>query len=154
MYRTARNKVKLSMEEAAFRANIGTRTLAKYEAGETTPPADVALRLAEVYEDPDLIAGYCSRECAIGRVFRPNVETVNVAVGTLKLLSELKDVNEVMDCLVQIASDGHVSEAEMADFERILCELCDLQREIERMKLLATRFVPVENMTRREANVA
>lgn len=140
MYKEARNKARLSMEEAAFRANIGTRTLAKYEAGKTPPP-DVALKLAEVYEDPDLIASYCSRECPIGRIFRPEVKTVDIAVATLRLLSELKDVNETIDRLIQIARDGQISSAEISDFERILKELGELHQEIEWMKLLGLKAI-------------
>jgi len=153
MYRRAREKANLSREEAAFRANIGTRTLAKYEAGETTPPADVVLRLAEVYNDLDLISAYCSRECAIGRVFRPKVKTADIAVSTLRLLAELKDVNDTIDRLVQIVSDGHVSTAEMDDFRTILIELCDLHREIERMKMVASQYMPLASL-KREGQVA
>lgn len=54
MLRTARNATGLSREEAAHRLYVGSRTLADYELGKTIAPPDVVLRMADVYQEPEL----------------------------------------------------------------------------------------------------
>jgi DNA-binding XRE family transcriptional regulator len=67
MFIDARKKAGLSRDEAAFRIHIGSRTLLNYEHEMTIPPPDVALKMAEVYDDPSLTADYCSNIAQLGR---------------------------------------------------------------------------------------
>lgn len=67
MFREARNAVGLSREEAAQRLYIGTRTLSDYESGRTIAPPDVVLRMAELYQEPELTADYCAKVVQSGR---------------------------------------------------------------------------------------
>jgi len=66
MFKKARLQSGMSAEEAAFRLNVGIRTLYRYERGETIPPADVICLMARTYKKPELIYRYCREYCPIG----------------------------------------------------------------------------------------
>ena len=139
MYKQARKQARLSIEEAAFQLHIAPRTLCKYESGELRVPPETAIRMGQVYNMPELPLNHCAKHCAIGRIYHPVFELGNVATGTLQLMRELRDVNERMGALVNIAADGHISPEELPEFETILQELAELGEAIERMRLLAKK---------------
>lgn len=56
-----------SREGASEMLYISDRSLADYERGLITPPPDVVMRMAEVYEAPELLNHYCACECPAGR---------------------------------------------------------------------------------------
>ena len=66
MFREARLQTGMSAEEAAFKLCVGIRTLYRYEAGETVPPADVVCMMARTYRKPGLLYLYCRKYCPIG----------------------------------------------------------------------------------------
>ena len=141
MYRQARKEAGLTLEEAAWRLNVAPRTLGKYESGDSRVPPEMAQRMGQVYNKPELPLHHCANHCAIGRLYHPVFELGNVATGTLQLMSELQDVNERMGSLVSIAADGHISPEELPEFESILKELTELGEAIERMKLLGIKKI-------------
>ena len=102
MLRKARNAAGISREEAAHRIYIGTRTLADYELGKTIAPPDVVLRMAEVYQEPELTADYCKKICPIGQVVAHCVERSEFAVTVLRVLKEFAGVEQVKDRLIHI----------------------------------------------------
>ena len=139
MLRTARNKAKLTREEAAHRIYVGSRTLADYELGRTIAPPDVVMKMAEVYEEPTLPADYCAKVCPIGQVLAHCVERSEFAITVLRLLKEFSDVERLRDDLVHIASDGRVNPHEENDFKVIVRELVELERQIGELKFFALR---------------
>ena len=80
MLRAARNAASLSREEAAHRLYVGSRTLADYELARTIAPPEVVKRMAEVYQEPELTADYCSKICPIGQAIAHCVERSEFAV--------------------------------------------------------------------------
>ena len=139
MLRTARNKAKLTREEAAHRIYVGTRTLADYELGRTIAPPDVVMRMAEVYREPTLPADYCSKVCPIGQVLAHCVRRSEFAVTVMRVLKEFADVKGLLDDLIRIASDGRVNANEEAEFTAIMRELVELERQIGELKFFALR---------------
>ena len=139
MYRIARKEADLTLEEAAWQLNVAPRTLGKYESGELRVPPETAIRMGQVYNMPELPLNHCAKHCAIGQIYHPVFELGNVAIGTLQLMRELRDVNERMGALVNIAADGHISPEELPEFETILQELAELGEAIERMRLLGKK---------------
>lgn len=139
MYKQARKEAGFTLEDAAWRLNIAPRTLAKYEAGDLRVPPDTVCKMAELYCKPELPLLHCAQHCAIGRLYHPVIEPGNIATGTLALLKELKDVNERVHALINIAADGHISPEEAEEFEAILKELLELRDAIQRIKLLAIK---------------
>ena len=139
MLKAARNAARLSREEAAHRIYIGTRTLADYETGRTVAPPDVVMRMAEVYQEPELTADYCAKVCPIGQVLAHCVRRSEFAVTVMRVLKEFTDVKGLLDDLVRIASDGRVNPHEEAEFTAIMRELVELERQIGELKFFALR---------------
>lgn len=63
----------------------------------------------------------------------------NVATDTLQLLKELRDVNECIASLIEVAADGEIEPGEVPEFEAALKELTELAEAIQRLKLLEAR---------------
>jgi len=139
MLRTARNKAGITREEAAHRLYIGTRTLADYELGKTIVPPDVVMRMSEVYQEPGLTADYCSKICPIGQVLAHSLDRSEFAVTVLRVLKEFADVERLKDNLVSIASDGELHQHEVDEFETIMKEMVELERQISELKFFALR---------------
>jgi len=139
MLRKARNATGLSREEAAHRLYVGTRTLASYELGESVAPQDVAMRMAEVYEDPTLPADYCAKVCPIGQVLAHALDRSGFAVTVMRVLKEFADVEELRGDLIKIASDGKINPHEEAEFTAIMREMVELERWIGELKFFALR---------------
>ena len=142
MFKDARKVVGLSLQEAAFRCHIGSRTLVNYEAGITNTPPEVALQMAEVYGDPALTARYCAEYCPIGQVHAQTVEERDLAGAVLGLIKECNDVRTIRNRLIEITEDGIITEDEIPDFEWAMDELLDLERRITTLKLWAARHLP------------
>ncbi len=139
MLKTARNNAGLSREEAAHRIYVGTRTLADYELGKTVPPPDVVLRMAEVYQEPELTADYCKKTCPIGQILAHSLDRSEFAITVLRLLKEFADVERLRDDLVHIASDGKINAHEVEEFKAIMKEMIGLERQIGELKFFALR---------------
>lgn len=139
MLRTARNKAKLTREEAAHQIYIGTRTLADYELGKTVVPADVVMRMAEVYREPTLPADYCATVCPVGQVLAHCVERSEFAVTVMRVLKEFSDVEKLRDNLIKIASDGRINPHEESEFKSIMKEMVELEQWIGELKFFALR---------------
>lgn len=140
MYRTARKEAGLTLEEAAWRLNVAPRTLGKYESGELDVRPEMALKMGGIYGLPEMLPEHCSKSCPIGRVLQPVFRVGNVATDTLRLLKELRDVNECISGLVEIAADGEVEPNEMSEFESALRELGELAEAIQKLKLLGAKL--------------
>ncbi len=147
MFRCARNKAGLSREEAACRLYIGSRTLADYESGRTIAPPDVVMRMSEVYQEPTLPADYCSKVCPIGQVLAHRIERSEFAVTVLRVLKEFADVERMKDSLIQIAADGEISPHEVNEFEIIMKEMIELEKQICELKYFALKHgIEVEDI--------
>ena len=154
MFKDARKDAGLSIEAAAFKLHIGNRTLINYEGGHTLVPPDVALNMAEVYKKPVLTARYCAEYCPIGQKYAYPIEQKSLTGAVLGLIKEINDVKAVRDRLIELASDGVISEKEIPEFERILSELMDLEQRIETLKLLAASLVPIDQLIRKRKEKA
>lgn len=154
MYREARKAAGLSITEAAWRLHIGSRTLVNYENGHSIVPPEVALKMAEVYEQPVLTARYCSEHCPIGQTYAYPVESKSLSALVLGLIKEQNDVRQIRDKLIELAADGEITDEEMPEFQQILDELMDLEQKIEALKLWAAKFLPVAAMIRKRKEKA
>lgn len=142
MYKEARKRAGLSIEEAAFRLHIGTRTLIKYEAGETIPPPEVVLEMSRLYRVPWMTQHYCREHCAIGRAYSYEVLTgVNLdpASVMLKLVGEMAEAQAVLQRMLELVVNKNRREdftsSEWNEFTRLLGEFLDVEHNIECLKI-------------------
>lgn len=137
MFKSARKDSGMSIEAAAFRLHIGSRTLINYENGHSSIPPDVVLKMSEEYERPELCARYCSEVCPIGQKHAHKVEFRPLEGAVLGFVKEFKDVKSIKNRLIEIAEDGVICEKEIDEFQMILKEIDELSQKIEMLKLWA-----------------
>src|SRR3712207_2508329 len=115
MYKSARKKKELSIEEAAYKLHIANRTLSNYENYQTLPPPEVVLEMNRVYNNPNMTLIYCKRYCPIGKVFNYEIlNNVNLSLESvlMSLEQELKEAEEALPRLIKIIrnrSEEHTS---------------------------------------------
>lgn len=98
-------------------------------------PTDVVI-MSETYNKPDLCNYYCTNECDIGKAYIPKVENIHeLPQTTLCLLSSLNQIESDKNSIINIASDGKISDDERADFELFRKHLREMSLAIEALKL-------------------
>ena len=137
-----------SREGAAELLGISVSSLADYELGMTKfVPVDKVRLMADLYNAPQLMNGYCKYECPLGqhRILPVKVESIELA--TVKFINALNkiDLRDVQSRLTAISSNGRIDEGEKADFLDIVSQLEKVQEQIEGLKLLADKIGGVEN---------
>ncbi len=142
MYRLARKKAGLTIDEAAFKVHVAPRTLCKYESGENVPPPEVVLAMGREYRAPELVARYCRERCAIGQVHgyeildRVNADPASVM---LKLMTEMAEAQAVLQRMIELAVNKNrradFQDREWAEFTKCLHEFLDVEHTIEVLKV-------------------
>jgi transcriptional regulator with XRE-family HTH domain len=155
MYREARKKCSLSLEEAAFKLNISARTLSNYESGDTVPSADVVLAMSKLYRQPFLTQVYCRECCGIGRAYSYLVlDNVNSSIESvlLSLQGEAGEAMEMLPDMLKIIRNKYkradFTEGDWLWFLKGIQEWLDLEHNIECLKIAFNRFTDVEYLIR------
>lgn len=101
-------------------------------------PVDVAVILADVYNAPQLLNHYCLNDCPIGCRQSISDELLEIDRVTVKLLKNLKvdQLSSIKDKLIDIASDGVVSEDEVPDLQEIINYLDELSKTVSELKII------------------
>jgi hypothetical protein len=130
-----------SREGAAELLGLSPSTLADYELGTTKcVPVDSVVRMADLYNAPELLNHYCVRDCPIGRDLP--VEVSQLESIALRVLSAFNGSESVRDSLVSITADGQITEDEQEQFKQVLQALDDLSAQAQELKLWAKkRFI-------------
>lgn len=150
MYRDARTQSGISRDEASFKLHVAPRTLANYETGETEPPPEVVLAMAQVYRQPEMTQVYCKQNCAIGKVYSYeilNAIDTSLPAVILKLAVELEEARTVFNRLMVLTVNKQkredFSSAEWIEFSQIVQEFLDVEHNVEVLKLAIGRIVDV-----------
>lgn len=153
MFKDARLKTGLTIEEAAARTYIGPRTLSNYEAGVTLPGPDVALQMSKVYKDPWITQRYCKECCAIGQAYSYEIlDNVNLdpASVLLKLVGEMEEAQAVLTNMLAIAVNknerGDFKEGEWEEFIRYLHEFLDVEHNVEILKISLNKWCDMADL--------
>lgn len=128
-----------SRESAAEMLGVSVSSLANYELGITkVVPPDMVIMMADLYNAPQLKAHYCACECIMGQdmVIGSELNSIElVTVKIMKLFSESK-LGEIKDQLVDIASDGVVSDNEILLLQDIVVYLNGAAKAIDELNLI------------------
>ena len=101
----------------------------------TVDPGDVLL-LSKIYKAPELLNYYCTQACPIGREYVPVVENIHdLPQQTLQILSSLNSLNRDRERMIDISSDGVITDEEKADFDLIKKHIEEMNLAIESFKL-------------------
>ncbi|QXE19504.1 helix-turn-helix transcriptional regulator [Clostridium sp. 001] len=125
-----------SREGASEILGVSPSSLLNYETGVCKQiPTDVVVKMAEIYNAPELMNYYCCNECVIGRHIAPQVEILAMDRITIQIVSSLENINEVKKELLDITEDGIITEGEKPKLEHIVKTLDKIEKESRELKL-------------------
>lgn len=127
-----------SREGAAELLGISVSTLADYELGNTkVVPVDKVVLMADLYCAPELIAGYCMRECPVHGFLPLATEEKSIQGIALRLLKGFNEdeLKAMKADLIEITEDGIISREEIPKLKEILGKLDSMAEVISEMKI-------------------
>lgn len=133
-----------SREGAAELLGVSVSTLADYELGNTkVVPVDKVVLMADLYNAPELITGYCMTECPVHGFLPLATEEKSIQGIALRLLKgfnedELKSMKED---LIEITADGNISREEIPKLKAILNKLESMAEIISEMKIAGEKYI-------------
>lgn len=118
--------------------SINNQRLYFIEAGKTEPYSEEILRMSEVYADDNLITHFCNNVCAIGKKFGCKVinkDTSNVYKSSIIFIESLKEAERAKDKILEILSDGEITDDEIIVVNECIEELSNVMNDILNLKL-------------------
>ena len=140
----AYNERLYSREGAAELLGISVSTLADYELGNTkVVPVDKVVLMADLYNSPELITGYCMRECPVHGFLPLATEEKSIQGIALRLLRGLneEELKHMKDDLIDITEDGIISDDEVPRLKAILERLDKMAETISEMKIVGEKYI-------------
>lgn len=129
-------------ERAAELLGISAYTLADYELGNTkVVPVDKVMLMADLYNAPELITGYCKHECPVHGFMPLATEEKNIQGIALRLLKGLneKELVKMKEKLIDITEDGVIGDDEVDELKEILTRLEKIAEVISELKLVGEK---------------
>ena len=140
----AYNERLYSREGAAELLGISVSTLADYELGNTkVVPVDKVVLMADLYNSPELITGYCMRECPVHGFLPLATEEKSIQGIALRLLIGFneEELKHMKDDLIDITEDGIISDDEVPRLKAILERLDKMAETISEMKIVGEKYI-------------
>lgn len=106
-------------------------SLKKYELDITRPPNVVVALMADAYNEPELRAWYCSKECPLGKDCREISPEMPPERVIIRLQNAKAGVNAVAVALSDILDDGLVDESEARQLPKLRDELLEVRRRMD-----------------------
>ena len=131
-----------SRDGAAEMLGISSSTLSDYELGLTkTIPPDMVVKMADLYNAPDLCNRYCRRECPIGSRLNISDEIPTLERVVLRLLNvlDIENINDIKKKLLEIAEDGRITPDEAEVVEDIEKRLIKVSKSISELMLICQK---------------
>lgn len=119
-----------SRDGAAEELHFSTRAkLNEWELGTQIPRPDEVLLMADLYNAPELITYYCKYQCPLGCDRADVIEGDSESLDriTVKALSIMEKATEMQRNLLEITSDGKISDAEKPEMKKILSAMTEMQ---------------------------
>lgn len=125
-----------SREKAAEILGVSESSMSNYENGllKQIPP-DVVVRMADLYNAPELMYHYCNNECPIGKCIAPNIELKEIPYLAIQLSVLSKNPETFVQSLMEILQDGVISQDEKQDFVTIVKGLVEFSEKIQSLDL-------------------
>lgn len=133
-----------SREGAAELLGISPSTLADYELGITkVVPVDKVVLMADLYNCPELITGYCKYECPVCGFLPLATEEKNIQGIALRLLKGFneEELRVMKRNLIEITEDGKIADDEVPKLKEILKNLDSIVEVISEMKIAGEKYL-------------
>lgn len=129
------NERLFSKEGAAELLGVSVSTLSDYELGITkVVPPDMVLKMADLYNAPELENYYCTSLCPLGRDV-PKADLADLDRISIKALSTFRKLGETKELLLDITEDGVIDESEKPALDKILETLDELEQVAQSLKI-------------------
>ena len=120
IYQICREEAGLTREKASeLMEFVSADRIEKIESEKSAPHPDEIIAMEKAYKKPILRNHYCAKACPLGQEYVPEVEVKDLTQITLEMLASLTSVEKDRDRLIEVASDGVITEDEYADFVSI-----------------------------------
>lgn len=143
--KAARYNDKLNSREGASEMlGVSPYTLADYELGITkVVPVDKVVLMAELYNAPELITGYCKYECPIHGFMPLATEEKSIQGIALRLLKGMddSDLQKMKKNLIDIAEDGRITDDEVPVLKGIMDKLDQMAEVISELKIVGEKYM-------------
>lgn len=123
-----------SREGAADIMSIDRGRLYRIESGVADPYPEEVHLMADLYGAPELRNWYCRRKCPLGGNIPEVSADVDLDRISIKAFSSLRKVSIVKDMLLDIVSDGVISQEEQSDLDQIIRVLDELNEINQNLK--------------------
>lgn len=124
-----------SKDYAAEQLHISAGQLQDYELGITKCiPPDSILRMADLYNAPELRNLYCREMCPLGHDV-PKLELEDLDRITVRAMSSLRKMAETKEILLDITEDGVISDDEKPELETVMKNLDDVSAIAQSLKI-------------------
>ena len=133
-----------SREGASELLGISVSTMADYELGNTkVVPVDKVVLMADLYCAPELITGYCMRECPVHGFLPLATEEKSIQGIALRLLKGFNEdeLKAMKVDLIEITEDGIISQEEIPKLKEILNKLDGMAEVISEMKIAGEKYL-------------
>lgn len=140
----AYNERVYSREGAAELLGISVSTLADYELGNTkVVPVDKVVLMADLYNAPELITGYCMMECPVHGFLPLATEEKCIQGIALRLLKSFNEdeLKAMKEDLIDITEDGNISCEEIPKLRAILDKLESMAEIISEIKIAGEKYI-------------
>ncbi len=136
IYQLYREAAELTRDAASEQMEtVSAARIEKIESEKTLPYPEEILAMAKCYKAPDLCNYFCSNECPIGRKYVPEVQKKDLANIVLEILATLSNLDKDKDRLIEISSDGKITDDETADFDFIKGQLEKISASVDSLQL-------------------
>lgn len=120
IYQLTREEAGLTREKASEAMGfVSESRIEKFESGKSPVQPEEVLAMEKAYKKPGLCNYYCSHECPIGQEYVPEIKMNDLAQIVLKTLASMNSLEKAKNRLIEITSDGEITDDELADFAKI-----------------------------------
>lgn len=141
IYFQKRESLNLTRDKASLLTKLPSERIERIENDKIEPLASDVLALAEGYKAPELCNYYCSKECPIGKTYVPEIEIKDLSVIVLEMLSSLNSLKRKQETLIDISTDGKISDEEIKDFIEIQKELSRISITVDTLDLWTKKML-------------
>ena len=115
IYKTTRENTGFTQETASEQLELSSESIRAYEQDKRVPSVPIVMKMADIYNSPELLNNYCCNECPIGKltispIHQENINNIyKLAINIFNLLGQ---GNEMGKMLLDVVEDGQITEDE------------------------------------------
>ena len=113
-------------------------TISDWELGISVPTPEAVLKMSDLYNAPELINTYCHNLCPLGWDI-PEITAQDLDRISIKALSSFQKISKTKEELLDIVSDGIISEDEQQTLNKVLSSLDELNAVTQELKAWVTK---------------